>query len=78
MECSDPNMEYKSAIVGCPETCEGVAVCVGTPVEGCVCRRGYVLSDRACVKKEECGCLYTQNIDNQLVSTYVEVSLQSL
>lgn len=46
---------------GCPLTCpisKKPQICNKKCVQGCVCLRGYALSDGACVPIKSCGCSY--------------------
>ncbi|XP_076799587.1 uncharacterized protein LOC143444282 [Clavelina lepadiformis] len=55
------NSHYSMCASHCQPTCaspESSSVCDRSCVEGCVCDDGYLLSGDACVRREECGCLY--------------------
>ncbi|ELR45219.1 Zonadhesin [Bos mutus] len=57
-----PNYVYTNCFPHCPPTCDnpegrckgssGPSVCQ----EGCVCEPGYVLKERRCVPRSQCGC----------------------
>ena len=52
-------MVFSAEATGCPATCvnpEAPEDCDLEPVEGCVCKNGYVLSDGKCVPLVQCGC----------------------
>ncbi|XP_052106228.1 zonadhesin-like isoform X16 [Mytilus californianus] len=56
--CED-NMEYSSAVSGCPATCvdlDASKTCKLPPSEGCQCKKGFVLSDNTCIPRAQCGC----------------------
>ncbi|CAC5423642.1 unnamed protein product [Mytilus coruscus] len=53
------NMEYSSAVSGCPATCvdlDAPKTCKLPPSEGCQCEKGFVLSDNKCIPRAQCGC----------------------
>ncbi|CAC5361395.1 unnamed protein product [Mytilus coruscus] len=55
----DDNMEYSSAVSGCPATCVDLhapKTCKLPPSEGCQCKKGFVLSDNKCIPIAQCGC----------------------
>ncbi|XP_017282542.1 zonadhesin, like [Kryptolebias marmoratus] len=55
-----PNSHYESCADPCQETCSGKPPsCSGPCSEACVCDPGYVLSAGKCVKKNTCGCKFT-------------------
>ena len=57
-----PNYVYTDCFPHCPPTCDnpegrckgssGPSICQ----EGCVCEPGYVLKERRCVPRSQCGC----------------------
>ncbi|XP_078313062.1 zonadhesin-like isoform X2 [Crassostrea virginica] len=59
LKCEDKNAEYRSSGPGCPATCldpDAEDTCTLEPTEGCFCKAGFVLSDGACVPRDQCGC----------------------
>ena len=72
LKCPDRNSEYRASGPGCPATCldpKAEDSCTLEPQEGCFCKRGYLLSDGACVPKTQCGCR-TKNGDYYPVYFY--------
>ena len=59
LKCEDKNAEYRPSGPGCPATCldpDAEDTCTLEPTEGCFCKAGFVLSDGACVPRDQCGC----------------------
>ncbi|XP_064595145.1 IgGFc-binding protein-like isoform X3 [Liolophura sinensis] len=60
MACGE-NMVYQPLTSACPRTCANPKMdpssCTLPDVEGCVCKKGLVLSGDKCVKPEQCGCM---------------------
>ncbi|XP_056652070.1 IgGFc-binding protein [Monodelphis domestica] len=56
------NSLYSPCASACPASCfesSAPSDCASRPcVEGCVCKKGYVLSGDACVPTSDCGCQY--------------------
>ncbi|XP_056600893.1 IgGFc-binding protein [Triplophysa dalaica] len=56
------NSHYEVCGVGCPQTCLGLTEskgCKGFPcAEGCICDKGFVLSNGKCVPMAQCGCTH--------------------
>ncbi|KAI7809150.1 putative IgGFc-binding protein-like, partial [Triplophysa rosa] len=56
------NSHYEVCGVGCPQTCLGLTEpkgCKGSPcAEGCICDKGFVLSNGECVSMAQCGCTH--------------------
>uniref|UniRef100_UPI0037E7E52E IgGFc-binding protein-like n=1 Tax=Semicossyphus pulcher TaxID=241346 RepID=UPI0037E7E52E len=55
------NSVYDVNAPGCPLSCNArsqPAKCKNLPSEGCVCKRGQLLSKDGCVKLSKCGCTF--------------------
>uniref|UniRef100_A0A8C5QIV1 Zonadhesin n=1 Tax=Leptobrachium leishanense TaxID=445787 RepID=A0A8C5QIV1_9ANUR len=55
------NSHYEQCGTACPATCVNPAspsTCKFPCAEGCICNKGYVLYDKACVPVNQCGCWY--------------------
>lgn len=55
------NSRYSDCASACPPTCpfpDKPQKCNKKCVQGCVCLKGYALSDGACVPVKSCGCSY--------------------
>lgn len=60
MDCPR-NSRYHDCASACPSTCpfpDKPQKCNKKCVQGCVCLKGYALSDGACVPVKSCGCSY--------------------
>ncbi|XP_009073230.1 PREDICTED: zonadhesin, partial [Acanthisitta chloris] len=60
---------YKGCGTRCPTTCFNISAvdsCSSTPVEGCFCKEGYVLSGDKCVPESSCGCVDEENQYHEL------------
>ncbi|XP_057605487.1 zonadhesin [Hippopotamus amphibius kiboko] len=61
LDCSAHSV-YTTCVPSCPRSCQDPeGQCKGSRVpstckEGCVCEPGYVLNERQCVPKSQCGC----------------------
>ncbi|XP_071179098.1 zonadhesin-like isoform X1 [Mytilus edulis] len=69
------NMEYSSAVSGCPATCVDIHApntCKLPRSEGCQCKKGFVLSDIECIPIAQCGCKLSSGeyfpIDTEITS----------
>ncbi|XP_021348638.1 zonadhesin-like isoform X2 [Mizuhopecten yessoensis] len=62
LKCSSSEV-YNPAIVARPRTCDDPDASASyslAPVEGCMCKEGYVLSGIKCVRQRDCGCFYNR------------------
>ncbi|XP_030044013.1 zonadhesin [Microcaecilia unicolor] len=71
-----PNSHYSECSSPCPATCTNIyasASCESrtTCVEGCMCDRGFVLSDDQCVPMSRCGCLVNKNEYHNVGDTWL-------
>ncbi|KAK3103110.1 hypothetical protein FSP39_016546 [Pinctada imbricata] len=59
LNCGE-NTVYASSGTACPATCMDLRApsnCLDPPVESCLCKDGFVLSDDQCVPRHKCGCV---------------------
>ncbi|XP_064639209.1 uncharacterized protein LOC135494847 isoform X1 [Lineus longissimus] len=56
MKCPT-NSDYNPKMNPCQPNCVKQTCKAKAPVEGCQCKKGYLLSGQACVAKAKCGCL---------------------
>lgn len=61
------NAEYSVHSKKCQPSCVVPNPQCTDQIEGCVCRKGYILSGNKCVRKSECGCFHN--------GLYMEVSI---
>ena len=52
------NSHYEPCMSRCPPTCAepNPGPCVAVCVEGCQCNDGFILSNKRCVRRKDCGC----------------------
>ncbi|XP_064598027.1 zonadhesin-like [Liolophura sinensis] len=58
LECPKGQV-YSTSVSACPPTCGEPApekFCEKPAREGCQCKEGFVLNDKKCTKKQDCGC----------------------
>lgn len=62
MKCPK-NSFYEMCSTSCPANCKDLAPpkdCKDQCEEGCTCKEGFILSGKACVPLEMCGCIHNE------------------